>query len=71
MDYTDKTNTELIKELQDLKHKYEELKISYNKDISARYQAEEVIRKMGQHYRALIDKAPDGILLIDTTKNII
>jgi len=70
MDYTDKTNTELIKELQDLKHKYEELKISYNKDISARYQAEEVIRKMGQHYRALIDKAPDGILLIDTTKNI-
>jgi len=49
MDYTDKTKTELIKELQDLKLKYEQLKSSYDKDISARYQAEEEFNKLNMN----------------------
>jgi len=49
MDYTDKTKTELIKELQDLKLKYEQLKSSYDKDISARYQAEEEVNKLNMN----------------------
>lgn len=36
-----------------------------SQDITDRKQAENEILKIGQHYQALIDKAPDGIVLID------
>jgi PAS domain S-box-containing protein len=35
-------------------------------DITEKKQAEEEIHKIGQHYRALIEKAPDGIILLDS-----
>jgi PAS domain S-box-containing protein len=38
-------------------------------DITERKQAEEEIKKTGQHYQALIEKAPDGIALIDAEGN--
>jgi len=34
-------------------------------DISERRKAEEEIRKIGKHYQALIEKAPDGIVLLN------
>ena len=37
--------------------------------IIERKQAEEEIKKTGQHYQALIEKAPDGIVLIDASGN--
>ncbi|MBK9357789.1 MAG: PAS domain S-box protein [Bacteroidales bacterium] len=40
-----------------------------HRDISERKQAEEKIIKTGQHYQALIEKAPDGIALIDARGN--
>ncbi|KAF0196234.1 MAG: Diguanylate cyclase/phosphodiesterase [Bacteroidetes bacterium] len=38
-------------------------------NITERKQAEEKIIKTGQHYQALIEKAPDGIALIDAQGN--
>jgi len=38
-------------------------------DITQRKQAEESAIKIGQHYQALIEKAPDGIALIDAAGN--
>ncbi|KAF0128695.1 MAG: Diguanylate cyclase/phosphodiesterase [Bacteroidetes bacterium] len=38
-------------------------------EIVERKQAEEEIKKTGQHYQALIEKAPDGIALIDAEGN--
>ena len=35
------------------------------RDITESKKAEEEIKKTGQHYQALIEKAPDGIVLID------
>jgi len=35
-------------------------------DISDRKKAEQEIRKIGEHYRALIEKAPDGFVLLDS-----
>lgn len=40
-----------------------------HRDISERKLAEEKIIKTGQHYQALIEKAPDGIVLIDARGN--
>jgi len=56
MDYSDKTNIELIKELQDLKLKYEELKTSYDRDISARYQAEEEVNKLNMYLEERVNE---------------
>jgi PAS domain S-box-containing protein len=39
------------------------------RDITERKQAEEQIYKIGQHYQALIEKAPDGIILLDSSGN--
>ncbi|NWJ52391.1 MAG: heavy metal translocating P-type ATPase [Bacteroidetes bacterium] len=38
-------------------------------DITQRKQSDEKILKLGQHYQALIDKAPDGIVLLDAGGN--
>ncbi|NVO19854.1 MAG: PAS domain S-box protein [Bacteroidetes bacterium] len=38
-------------------------------DITERKNAEQKVRKMGEHYQALIEKAPDGIALINTEGN--
>ena len=39
--------------------------LGFARDISERKEAEEHIKKIGDHYKALIEKAPDGIVLID------
>ncbi len=39
------------------------------RDISDRKTAEEKARKIGLHYQAIIEKAPDGIVLIDQAGN--
>ncbi len=41
----------------------------YSMDITERVQAEEKIKKIGQHYQALIEKAPDGIVLLNEQGN--
>jgi len=56
MDYSDKTNIELIKELQDLNLKYEQLKTSYDRDISARYQAEEEVNKLNMYLEERVNE---------------
>lgn len=38
--------------------------VSFGRDITERKQAEMVIHKLGKHYQALIEKAPDGIVLL-------
>ena len=38
--------------------------IGFVRDISERKESEQKIIRMGQHYQALIEKAPDGIVLI-------
>lgn len=46
MDYRKKTNKELIKELQDLNSKYDQLRSSYEKDISARNKTEDEVYEL-------------------------
>lgn len=41
------------------------LVIGFVRDITERKQAEQEIIMMGQHYQSLIEKAPDGIILIN------
>lgn len=36
-----------------------------NRDISERKKIEEKVQKIGSHYKALIEKAPDGVVLIN------
>jgi len=43
--------------------------IGFVRDITERKQAELKIIRIGQHYKALIEKAPDGITLIDADGN--
>lgn len=64
---------ELEKELEQRKRTEVELQIAYNeldaafiRDINERKRAEESIRKAEKHYRALIEKSTDGIVLIGT-----
>ena len=42
--------------------------IGFVRDISERKKNEEKIIRMGHHYKALIEKAPDGIVLIDVAR---
>jgi PAS domain S-box-containing protein len=39
--------------------------LSITRDITERRHAQEEIRKIGRHYQSLIEKAPDGIVLLD------
>jgi PAS domain S-box-containing protein len=39
------------------------------RDITERKDAEDKVRKIGNHYQALIEKAPDGIVLLDPEGN--
>lgn len=43
--------------------------IGFVRDISERKESEQKILRMSQHYQALIEKAPDGIVLIDADGN--
>lgn len=43
--------------------------LGFVRDISERKETEQKIIRMGQHYQALIEKAPDGIVLIDADGN--
>lgn len=40
--------------------------LGFARNISERKQTEQQIRRMGKHYQALIEKAPDGVVLIDS-----
>lgn len=51
-------------------HKGKNLLAGYTFDITDYKKAEEKIRKISQHYQALIDNAPDGVALIDGFGNI-
>ena len=42
--------------------------IGFVRDISERKENEQKIIRMGHHYKALIEKAPDGIVLIDVDR---
>lgn len=46
MNYQDQINEDLIKELEELKLKYEELKSAYAKDILARNQADDEVKRL-------------------------
>lgn len=46
-----------------------ELVLGFVRDISERKETEKKIIRMGQHYKALIEKAPDGVVLIDADGN--
>ncbi|HRA60078.1 MAG TPA: PAS domain S-box protein [Bacteroidia bacterium] len=43
--------------------------LAFYQDITERKQAENEILKISQHYQSLIEKAPDGIVLIDADGN--
>ncbi|NVN93921.1 MAG: PAS domain S-box protein [Bacteroidetes bacterium] len=43
--------------------------VSFGQDITQRKHTEETIKKIGKHYQALIEKAPDGIVLINAEGN--
>lgn len=47
----------------------ETVAIGFARDITDRKQSEQEIVRMAQHYQALIEKAPDGIVLIDGEGN--
>lgn len=53
MDYPNKTIRELKNKLKELNQKYDQLKLSYENDISARNQAEEKLLKRGELLSAL------------------
>ncbi len=46
-----------------------EMILGFVRDISERKETEQKIIRMGQHYQALIEKAPDGIVLINADGN--
>jgi PAS domain S-box-containing protein len=61
MDYRNKTNKELIEELQKLNSKYDQLKLSYEQDISARNKAEEKLLLSEEKFRKAFVTSPDSI----------
>ncbi len=41
------------------------------RDITERKRAQEAVHKIGKHYQALIEKAPDGIVLLDSASKFV
>ena len=64
MKNTNKTNNELLKELQELRQENNSLKAS-NADISKHKKAEEALLASEIRYRRLFESAKDGILILD------
>jgi PAS domain S-box-containing protein len=61
-----KTNDGALKELADLKLKFESLKIQYERDINECKQTEEKLRLGDQIIQSIIDSSPALIYLLDT-----
>jgi PAS domain S-box-containing protein len=67
----EKTNDELLRELNELKQENATLKAMYDKDITERKHAEENLKKSEESYRNLIDNALVGVYKISFQGNII
>ena len=64
MTNSDKTNNELLKELQELRQENNSLKAA-NTDISKYKEAEAALVASEIRYRRLFESAKDGILILD------
>jgi PAS domain S-box-containing protein len=58
---SDKTKKQLISELEDLRHRIGELEASEVR----RKRADEALRESEEHYRALVERALDGVMIVD------
>jgi PAS domain-containing protein len=60
-----KTNDEALKELADLKLKFESLKIQYEKDITERKLAVQKLLESEEKFRTIIENSADAIFIVD------
>jgi PAS domain S-box-containing protein len=71
MNFRNRTKDELIKELQKLQQEYDSLKISYEKDIKERKQAEEALNLEKENFRHSLNDSPLGIRIVTHEGNTI
>ena len=68
MNDLNRTNEELLKELQELRKEHNELKALYGKDVNDRKQAEEALSTLTSRLQALLSAIPDIIVEVDKNK---
>lgn len=71
MNDTDKTNEELLIEIQELKKQNESLKISYLEDITKLKQSEIALKESEERFQMLFNEAPLGYQSLDFDGNFI
>ena len=71
MDIQDKTKEELINELHELKQEQKSLRASYNKDITKRKQAENLLTQTRENYETFFNTINDFLFVLDEQGNII
>ena len=67
----DKTKEELINELHELKQEQKSLRASYNKDITKRKQAENLLTQTRENYETFFNTINDFLFVLDEQGNII
>ena len=65
MEEMDRNSGSLLKEFEELREKYTQLKQNYEKDQKEREQTEEALRESGELYRAILSASPDDITITD------
>ena len=70
MDKIEKSETEFLNNLAELKKENEYLKFIYQRDISELKNSQEVLRKSEEKYRLYVETAIEGILSLDSNRQI-
>ncbi len=70
MNNIEKTESELLLELSELKKENEHLKFIYERDIAELKKSQDALRTSGEKYRLLVETAVEGILSVDSDRRL-